>query len=233
MEFQLHSPGWITEKPKEYLTSKYPITPVFYCLPKIHKHHQKTLGRPIIAGSDYIFKKPSKYIDTFLQTLVCKQDSYVQDTTDLLNKIGIIKPNEFQEFILVTMDVQSRYNNIPHDEKIDSVSHVLLNSESIEANSEFLLQLQDFVLHNNYFRFRNTYYLQKMGTAMGSNMASSYANLSLFENTMILSNACWKHKIHHWVRYIDTSSFSGPAVSVKYYSLEEKSTDCIRVYNLH
>ena len=40
-----------------------------------------------------------------------------------------------------------------------------------------IASLIKLVLENNHFKFGDSFYLQKMGTAMGSSMAPSYASL--------------------------------------------------------
>ena len=57
----------------------------------------------------------------------------------------------------------------------------------------------ELVLENNVFEFNETFYIQKQGTAMGTKMAPSYANLFMGKLEESL-----KHKhIHTWKRYID------------------------------
>ncbi|CAJ0940523.1 unnamed protein product [Ranitomeya imitator] len=48
------STGIIDKKTKEFLTNEYPIIPVFYVLPKIHKNLERPPGRPIVASTDSI-----------------------------------------------------------------------------------------------------------------------------------------------------------------------------------
>ena len=60
----------------------------------------------------------------------------------------------------------------------------------------------DMILTMNNFAFNQEHYLQIHGTAMGANMAPSFANLflNMFE-TNALTNAPWQP--HIWWRYID------------------------------
>uniref|UniRef100_A0A667ZUT9 Uncharacterized protein n=1 Tax=Myripristis murdjan TaxID=586833 RepID=A0A667ZUT9_9TELE len=43
---------WITKKQFEFLKVEYPMTPVFYLLPKIHKRLVNPPGRPIVASKN-------------------------------------------------------------------------------------------------------------------------------------------------------------------------------------
>ena len=51
-------------------------TPLFYLLPKIHK--KNNLGRQIVSACDSHTEKISMYLDTFLQPLAQKTDSYIK-----------------------------------------------------------------------------------------------------------------------------------------------------------
>ena len=65
-------------------------------------------------------------------------------------------------------------------------------------------QILTLILYNNYFEFNNQYYLQTHGTAMGSPMAPSYANLFMGElEQYILQNAPGGLIPLEWIRFID------------------------------
>ena len=63
----------------------------------------------------------SELVDSFLKAAAKKTASYVQDTTDFINKI---KNKTFNHLIgevyFVTMDVESLYPNIDHEEGIST-----------------------------------------------------------------------------------------------------------------
>ena len=67
------------------------------------------------------------------------------------------------------------------------------------------------ILTMNNFSFNDNHYLQIHGTAMGTKMAPSYANLFLgFFEANALKNAPFQP--HTWLRYIDDIFISGPKV---------------------
>ncbi|XP_069492419.1 zona pellucida-like domain-containing protein 1 [Ambystoma mexicanum] len=63
----------------------------------------------------------------------------------------------------------------------------------------------EFISNNSYFRYKDDYYLQVAGTAMGATMAPSYTNYFMhkFESEKILQNEHWHSKLGLWIRYID------------------------------
>ena len=62
--------------------------------------------------------------------------------------------------------------------------------------------LVDIILKNSHFEFKGQHFLQKQGTAMGTRMASPYANLFMgtFESDA-LEKAPYKTLV--WWRFID------------------------------
>ena len=88
----------------------------FYTLPKIHKSLENTPGRPIVSGVNGPTEKLSKLVDHWLQNSVKKASSYVQDTTNMLQKIEQWNAEEgpFPENTkLVTIDVVGLYTIFP------------------------------------------------------------------------------------------------------------------------
>ncbi|CAH2248568.1 Hypothetical predicted protein [Pelobates cultripes] len=89
----------------------------FYMLPKIRKPGNP--GRPIITGMRALTEQISDPIENILKLLDIKTESFIQDTTDFLNKLN--QKNELPEnTILVKRDVESMDSNIPHKDGIEA-----------------------------------------------------------------------------------------------------------------
>ena len=112
------------------------------------------------------------------------------------------------------MDVASLYTSIPHElglEAINFWSHKHRLKISSRFSNAFILDSIEFILKNNYFHFEDDIYLQNSGTAMGTAMAPTYANLVMgyLENKMYQTIANYYEpnisaKISdNWLRYID------------------------------
>ena len=143
----------------------------------------------------------SQFVDYYINTLVSTLDSHIKDTTDFLNKLSNLG-NLPNNAILVTLDVSSLYPNIPHNQGIDACRHFLDTRPNKHIPTETLCDLLQMILTMNNFTFNQQHYLRIHGTAMGTKMAPSFANLSLgvFE-TNALTNAPWQP--HTWWSYID------------------------------
>ena len=62
----------------------------------------------------------------------------------------------------------------------------------------------ELILENNYFEFNDKYYLQTHGTAMGTTMAVSYANIFMAAlEEKILQNAPEGLTPLEWIRFLD------------------------------
>ncbi|XP_026098621.1 uncharacterized protein LOC113069710 [Carassius auratus] len=199
------SHNWITKREYEFLLCQHPRYSTFYMLPKVHKDLENPPGRPIISGNDSITEPASKFVDYFIKPFVADLPSYIQDTTQVLKKIEQI--GNIGSCIMATMDVESLYSNIVHNEGLEALKHYLSSRpEHLMPPSDFIVQLTEWTLKNNIFLFQDILYRQEKGTAMGACFAPNYANLflGLWEERYIFSHVNpFKDKILWWGRYID------------------------------
>ena len=186
----------------KYLVTNCDHTSQFYMLPKIHKDPQHPPGRPIVSSISSPTEHLSHLVDTILNPLVPRIKSFVKDTTDFINQVERvpIRPDT----ILVTLDVSSLYTNIPHGEGLRAVAEFLAIHRSpmeLPSNAN-IIRMSDLVLTCNNFEFNGRYFLQTSGTAMGTRVAPSYANIFMdwFERKYVYTYA---DQPDFWVRFID------------------------------
>ena len=190
--------GEISQNTCNYLTTDNDRTQQFYLLPKIHKDAIKPPGRPIVSGSGCPTEKISQLVDHFIGPIVPLSKSYVRDSTHLIN---ILKDFTIQPRILLcTLDVTSLYTNIPHSEGIQSIKEMLAIHKPPDTlpHNSYIIELLKLVLTNNHFEFNH----QPSGTAMGTKLAPSYANLfmSKFEDKYVYT---YPLQPLIWKRFID------------------------------
>ena len=118
----------------------------------------------------------SAFVNYHLHPLVTKIPSYTQDTSDFLRKVQGL-PALPDNTLLVTLDVSSLYTNIPHAEGIAACREALDTKEHNQPPTSDLCKLIHSILTMNSFVFNGLYYLQIQGTAMGTWVAPSYANI--------------------------------------------------------
>ena len=183
--------GEISQKTAEYLHISEPRTAQLYLLPKIHKGKSPPLERPIISANECPTERISQLVDHFLQPHIPKIKSWVRDSghcIQLLRKIAQLPPGS----ILSALDVVCLYPNIDQEEAIECIHRFLMeHGDPTELPStESLVDLLKFVLKLNNFQFNGENYIQIGGTAMGTKVAPSLANvfMSYFEEKYIYSH---------------------------------------------
>ena len=167
-------------------------------LPKIHKPNNP--GRPIVNGIGSITEKISAYVDQEIRHLVPTIPSYLKDISRLLQILlgKTLAPGD----ILVTIDVKSLYTNIPHTEGIAALNKTLDETDIHPMKKLLICRLANLVLTKNYFVFNKKPYRQIQGTAMGTRMAPSYANIFMkYVETKLMEISPKKPAL--WLRFID------------------------------
>lgn len=195
--------GIITEVNYDFLLPSFPRTPVLYTLPKVHKAPINPPGRPIVSGSGSIFQPSAIFLDRLLRTFATSGKSYIKDTTQFL-KLLLDFNHDLSSITLVTLDVKSLYTSIPHDMGMEAIRDVLSTSNYSGQEQEFILTLLNFVLTRNYFLFGDLFFEQTKGTAMGSNVAPTYAVIfmNIFEDRHVYQHPLYS-RVRMYTRYID------------------------------
>ena len=154
----------------------------YYQLFKLHKPYASNElppERPIISQSGSITEAISQYIDHHAKSLVPEMDSYIQDTPHFLrtleeiNKKQVIDDKTFP----ISLDVKGLYLNIPQHEGIESFRNALQRRCNPPVPTDFLIKLLTLVLQENLFEFGPRLFRQVIGTAMGTRVAPTFANL--------------------------------------------------------
>ena len=208
---KFHNEGKLTKGISSKLKTNSPRTAQLYLLPKIHKGTLPPPGRPIVSANGCPTEKISALVDIHLRPYLKKTKSYLRDTTHFLNTLqdlGTLPTN----CIIGTLDVTSLYTNIPNVEGCLSI-YQLLSRERQPTQNELtntnICQLLWSVLTKNNFDFNGKHYLQVGGTAMGTRLAPTYANLFMsdLEEKHVYS---YQKKPLLWVRFIDDIFFIWP-----------------------
>ena len=184
------------------LTTHNLETHTFY--QKFTKNITPPPGRPICNTINTPTMNLSKWVNIQLQPLVKKLPSYLKDDNHFLRKIDEINKNHTlaRDALLVTWDVRSLNTSIPHKEGLEALKKHFIMRKYREKKANTILEFSELVLNSNQFKFLGQHYLQMSGTAMGTEMTPSYANLfmGVLEKQMLSS---YKHKPLVYLRYID------------------------------
>ena len=188
------------------------VVPVFYGIPKIHKLPVKM--RPIIPCHSAIQNPAAKFCSKKLKPLVKAAQTIIHGTKDLAQKLSKLQIDRHRRKYIVTGDVVAYYPNIPIDHCLDIVAKLYddahdLNRGGLGENDEATLR-EALVFHkclrlgnlNLVTQFKDTFYRQTVGLAMGVADSPDLANLYgwYFErNCGVLNNL----DIPLYGRYID------------------------------
>ena len=140
-----------------------------------------------MSSIDSPTERISMMSDIILQPLLIETKSYIKDTPGFLRKLDRIKILPTENFF--TLDVTSLYTNIPLEESLDIMEKEFFPKTNCGIPIDYLRRMLELVLKCNNFKFNRKHFLQINGTAMGTRVAPTYANLFmaiLKKNTSIL-----------------------------------------------
>ncbi|CAJ0958839.1 unnamed protein product [Ranitomeya imitator] len=167
----------IDSKLSEFLLNLHPVIPVFYALPKIHKHLTCPPGRPIVASTNSVLSPLARTVEKILTPLLVHITSFMKDTSDFLKGLGSVGTLP-KDCYLVTMDVNSLYTSIDHVKGIEAVQWFLdIYTDFSLTQKDFCLTLLKLILTKKNVLFGDQFFIQKVRTAMGSNVVPPYANI--------------------------------------------------------
>ncbi|XP_078525914.1 uncharacterized protein LOC144798766 [Lissotriton helveticus] len=200
--------GIINKKEFEYLNKSEGKMSCIYGLPKVHKNQEDPPYRPIVSTIGTPLEAVSKYLDNILRPYIPLSPSYIKDTGDIIKKVENLQFNP-QKDILVTLDIESLYSNIPQIGAIETTLW-FIEEYQIPCCSNFIRECLTLVLTENCFEFGEQLFLQTKGVSMGASMAPSIANIYMiaFETKNIFNEmAPFFESVSHWYRYIDDIFF--------------------------
>ena len=168
---------------KTYFTRLFLSTDTYqpsymYLTAKVHKSPLKT--RPIISTSGTRLARLSKWIDRMLQPIAQCIDSYISNSTDLINHIKTKYPLPDTTKI-ITADAVSMYTNIDTNTALVEIETLLEEHphllEDVPTSAFAIVDALQIVMSSNFFCFGDTFFWQKNGTAMGTPVACTYATI--------------------------------------------------------
>ena len=145
---------------------------------KVHKTPYKM--RPIVCCAGTFMNCWSKWLDYWLQKIKSKVPTYVKDSQQILDETQQLKipPGA----LLFAADAHSMYNNIDTEHAITVIDwwlkelarkKELPNGFPLEA----VLSAMRYIMRNNVFKWGDLFFLQLLGTAMGTSAAVMWATL--------------------------------------------------------
>lgn len=154
--------------------------PPFYCLPKVHKTLIAPIpGRPIISAPSSITYHTSVFLHNLLLPLMKMLPTICMSSKQILLDIKSL-PTLPETAIILTADVRSLYPSIPIDAGIIAIKTIMQQYNYMPNYQNLILKLLSFVLENNFCIFNKKIFHQKTGTAMGTPVAPTFAQIFMF-----------------------------------------------------
>jgi len=147
----------------------------------------------------------------YLATLLCpilkelsnNHEYTIKNGFEFVTKIQNLRLKRGED--LVSYDVTSLFTKVPIKETLDFIQLKLQNTHTwkslTQLSSADILNCLKLCVDNTYFTWRNQFYLQEEGTAMGSPISPAFCEIFLqkMESDLIQNN---RH-IKFYVRYVD------------------------------
>ena len=176
---------------------------------KIHKiSAQNPQGkmRPIIACAGTFMNYWSKWLDFWLQTLKSSIPTYLKNGDQVLDDTDLIQLPPWA--LLFTCDATSMYNNIDTDHAIEVITwwlKDLFQRDLLPENFplDAVLSAMIIIMRNNLFEFGDLYFLQLLGTAMGTSAAVMWATIYYAYHEVFTLIPKHGHNLLYFKRYID------------------------------
>jgi hypothetical protein len=175
--------------------------PYFYILPKVHKKPQwKT--RPVVSGVSSVLEPLSKWVDVQLKKVVHLCPAYLKDSWHFLNVVKELK--NLKGTKILTADAQSMYTNINTEHAVEIINQWFdLHDKDLPPQfpKKAIITSIKKLMTSNVFTFRDRFFMQENGTAMGTSCACMYATIyySHHEETKLMRMP----KLHTYMRLIE------------------------------
>ena len=144
--------------------------PVIYGMPKIHKKDIPII-RPIVSSIEAPFDGIAWILDRILQPLLHLIPTIVLSTIAFIHRLKDLSINwNCKDFHFILPGIDSQYTSVPVDQVIVSILDLLseYKLDTFGSNYEDVNTLLQISLHDSYFKFNNTFYMQGNCFAMGN-----------------------------------------------------------------
>ena len=198
----LHRSDSIPKPLYNQLRSSAARCPTLFGQPKIHKPAVPL--RPIIATRGSPCYNTARHLADLLQPLVGTTEHHVKNSQHFVNIISNTKllPTD----LLVSFDVVSLFTSVPVSQACDLIRDRLSSDPTLASRTDLSPdQIHDLLLtclNSTSFRWRDKFFKQTKGAAMGSPLSPIIANLFMehLEQQALTSSP---KSPSLWLRYVD------------------------------
>jgi predicted GIY-YIG superfamily endonuclease len=169
---------YITTSESQLLCNSFPVPPRIYILLKLHK--DGIPGRPVVSSIDSLSQPIAKYLCNILNNIIDKSKYHIRSSFDFKSYIDNVKLTD-ENTKLVSFDVSSLFTNVPIDlvfQIVDEKWSEIKKYTKIPKYA-FLDLLKFCIIDSNFFMYKDQFFKQKYGLAMGSSLSPVLSDLVL------------------------------------------------------
>ena len=177
--------------------------PYFYGLPKIHKPECPL--RPVVSNigsatrplAGWIASILSKYVGSF-------SPSHIKNNVHFKNKlIEFQRENALSTVKLISFDIKALFTNIPTADVLKFIERKIEEGRiSTPIPKDDFMCLIEVCVNNASFQFKDQFYKQRFGMAMGSPLSPILSNIYMeYVESELMTMV--QHKPLLWLRYVD------------------------------
>jgi hypothetical protein len=149
----------------------------FYALPKVHK--EGIPMRPIVDSKETVFHPLAKFLAALLRPLTTSSQISINNAFAFIPKIESFK--SANELAMCSFDVKSLFTSVPRNDTLKIVEERLKNDPTLidrtALTPKFICELVRFCIESTIFQYKDKFYVQKSGLAMGSPLSPVLAEI--------------------------------------------------------
>jgi len=104
------------------------------------------VGRPIVAGYNWILTPASIFVGHQLKTFYSKFENILNDSLSLVKLLGKTKIDN--EYFLFTVDFQNLYSNISVQDALELLKRLFFKYQNVIPNAHLIIELMELVLNS-------------------------------------------------------------------------------------
>jgi len=187
---------------KEIIIPEGCKVPHIYGLPKIHKPDVPL--RPVVSCIASTLHPLAKYLLRILNPLQLTIESGIKNSADFISKIEQLEVQPHTK--MVSFDVVNLFTSVPIGEALAVLRRRLEEDGSLNERTSMtidqIVELTEYCVRNTYFQYKDEYFKQVDGMAMGSPLSPVLCNLFMSDlEKTAMEKSQQKPKI--WLRYVD------------------------------
>ena len=165
---------------------------------------KETSLRPIVSSIGAVIYATSKELARILRPLVGRSPYHVHNNQDLLEDLRSLKLGKDE--CLMSFDVKALFTSVPIEPAIKIIKKLLEEDPNLKQKTSMsvnhIVSLLAFCLRSTYFTFKDRFYEQQEGAAMGSPISPIVANLYMEDlETKAIQSA--QKPPSFWRRFVD------------------------------